>query len=804
MAVSADQRFTKENPCPICGGHDRAARGRGIRCWGYTTKSKRTANCTSADKAGPIKQNAGSETYPHKLQGNCPCGFDHSSAGLPATVPPTSAGSPDRNPQSEIDALYDYTDEVGRLLSQAVRWKPKGFSQRKPHPDQPGKWIWKVGDVRQVPYRLPELINADPEAMIFVTEGEKDVNRLYSIGLNATTNIAGAGKWRDEYSQFFAGRDVCIIPDLDPVDDRYPAESLVGQRHAMKVAASIFRTARTVRVLELPDLPERGDVSDFLDAGGTKEQLLELAAATEPYGPDNPYYPAGYDNGHDPDVSPEQIAEMWTLDRESKHRETSNRFRNRLNQNGEFIYADGQLFYFDRISKTLCDINGFDMECLLNESYKVNSTEAFFKFLIADLKNECQQRGRRAKVHIFAHYEEKPNVMYVDLCLGRMLRLNGQVVEEVDNGTDGILFTSAFDTESWEYIPDVPVGGIRETMIEDLNFAAAGHDQKFALLIWMLAVAFESVQPTKPLALAIGPAASGKSFMFRRVGRLFYGSAFNVTGISRDGEKDFFVQVTNTPFAAFDNVDSYIPWLEDALASSSTGMKIVKRVLYETNRAVSYEPKCFIALTARTPRFRRDDVAERILPFNLDRLDFKRPESELLTEILFKRDDLLSEYVNLLNLVVAQDNPPEWDSGLRLADFAKFSLRVGAALQQPAAVQTILTNLKSSQAAFATEEDPVFLLLDQWTLVINEVGGLMDEPNDGRRVRTQDLFTELRELAIESGESFYQTSSVALGRKLSALEEHLKLHFVVESGHTRTGTWWQFNRTQKGQIFDDE
>ena len=71
---------------------------------------------------------------------------------------------------------------------------------------------------------------------------------------------------------------------------------------------------------------------------------------------------------------------------------------------------------------------------------------------------------------------------------------------------------------------------------------------------------------------------------------------------------------TNAPFVAFDNVDRYIPWLEDALASSATGMKITKRVLCETNRAISYTPKAFIAMTARTPYFRRDDVSERLVP----------------------------------------------------------------------------------------------------------------------------------------------------------------------------------------------
>ena len=57
-----------------------------------------------------------------------------------------------------IAALYEYTDEQGTLLFQAVRYAPKGFHQR--HPDGKGGWIWNMEGVQRVPYRLPELVEA--------------------------------------------------------------------------------------------------------------------------------------------------------------------------------------------------------------------------------------------------------------------------------------------------------------------------------------------------------------------------------------------------------------------------------------------------------------------------------------------------------------------------------------------------------------------------------------------------------------------------------------------------------------------
>jgi putative DNA primase/helicase len=124
-------------------------------------------------------------------------------------------------------------------------------------------------------YRLPELLSADPAEAIYVVEGEKDVDRLRTLGFVATTNVGGASKskngrskWKPEYSQSLKGRDVVILPDNDDV----------GSNHAKAVAASLVGVARSVKVLRLPDLPPKGDVSDFFESGGRADQLRRLAA----------------------------------------------------------------------------------------------------------------------------------------------------------------------------------------------------------------------------------------------------------------------------------------------------------------------------------------------------------------------------------------------------------------------------------------------------------------------------------------------------------------------------------------------
>ena len=171
-----------------------------------------------------------------------------------------------QNPQParRIVAKYDYHDENGSLLYQVVRYDPKGFAQRQP--DGKGGWSWKLDGVRRVLYRLDEIAAAET---LYLVEGEKDADRLWALGLPATCNPGGVGKWQDVYSQALAGKTVILLPDNDEP----------GAQHAHQVARSVLPHAAAVKIVRLPGLPPKGDVSDWLDADHTQDDLTELVTA---------------------------------------------------------------------------------------------------------------------------------------------------------------------------------------------------------------------------------------------------------------------------------------------------------------------------------------------------------------------------------------------------------------------------------------------------------------------------------------------------------------------------------------------
>ena len=168
-------------------------------------------------------------------------------------------------PWENIGVVYHYHDAVGELILDVIRTctgTPR-FLQRAPD----GKW-----GVKHIPghdcllYRLPGL-RASGDATVWIVEGEKDADRLHDEGLIATTSIGGAGKWRDEYATEFRGKPVVILQDNDQA----------GRDHTAAVACSLAGIAASVKVLLLPGLPQKGDVSDWLDNGGTIEDLERLA-----------------------------------------------------------------------------------------------------------------------------------------------------------------------------------------------------------------------------------------------------------------------------------------------------------------------------------------------------------------------------------------------------------------------------------------------------------------------------------------------------------------------------------------------
>jgi DNA primase len=247
-------------PCPVCGGNDRFSINTEKQLW----------NCRGCDIGGDI---IGLVKHLD--------GLDFNAAARKLAGEPASNGNGHGHGTRQKVETFEYCNETGAVRFAVDRITfldkvrdgkfEKKIFQKQPDPDKPGEWISKSGcmdGVERVPYRLPELIEAvAANHPILIVEGEPKVDALAAIGVAATCNAGGAGKWPPEFSALYLrGANVVLCPDNDEP----------GFRHINDVGASLAGIAAATRVLILPDLKHKGDVKDWLDAGGTREQLDAL------------------------------------------------------------------------------------------------------------------------------------------------------------------------------------------------------------------------------------------------------------------------------------------------------------------------------------------------------------------------------------------------------------------------------------------------------------------------------------------------------------------------------------------------
>jgi DNA polymerase len=173
-----------------------------------------------------------------------------------------SAGEQPRGSQA---AQYIYRDARGQPFMRVIRTSGKSFPTQH---WQRGRWVngWPAEPV--VPYRLPELLAAPAIEPLFICEGEKDADNVAALGLIATTNPGGAKQWQSELAQWFKGKHVVYV--LEDNDD-------AGRAHTAKILKALHGIVANIAVVMFPELQDKGDVSDWLEAGGNRQLLIARA-----------------------------------------------------------------------------------------------------------------------------------------------------------------------------------------------------------------------------------------------------------------------------------------------------------------------------------------------------------------------------------------------------------------------------------------------------------------------------------------------------------------------------------------------
>lgn len=445
----------------------------------------------------------------------------------------------EQQPIQTVVATYDYCDEGGALVFQVLRYEPKTFRQRRP---EGSGWSWSVKGVRVLPYRLSALL-ADPAATVFLVEGEKDADRLAALGLVATCNAGGAGKWKKEHSEFLRARRVVVLPDNDEA----------GEKHAQQVERSLRGIAAEVRTLVLPGLPDKGDVSDWLDAGGTLEELLALASA-------------------DAATSAAQQAED----------EASGRKRGQTDLLVAFVRERFALMH-DKNGDTYAQDHGTgEVARTAGRQFKDRVTAAFFQQHGLAVREQAW-REALTTVQALARYEGELQAVHirvagsdgcywVDLCQpgnSRAVEIDAQGWRIVQRAP--VVFVRS---ESMQPMPDPVHGGSIDALWSIANVPEA---MRPLVLAWLL----DCLRPDTPFPglELVGEQGCGKSTTAEALRRLIDPSGCNLRSAPKSIE-DVFVAAGQNHVVAYENISHLTAPMQDALAILSTGGGFAKRQLF--------------------------------------------------------------------------------------------------------------------------------------------------------------------------------------------------------------------------------
>ncbi len=467
----------------------------------------------------------------------------------------------------------------------------------------------------------------------------------------------------------------------------------------------------------------------------------------------------------------------------------------RLKEDGRFLRCTvDRLYWFDNGRHLVLPLETAEMKALLDTHFGLNASEGETRYVCAALESEAIEHGEAADVYLSVAWRADAGQLHIDAGGGRVYRLDGERIEQSNNGDNGIFFRR----EPWQ-VPVVadlfnPLDP-HQHLVRDLNFACgegvslAPDEQAEVFYLWIRSLFFVEEQPTRPILVLVGDPGSGKTSAQRRIQVFRDGPLSNVHQVTK--EDAFEATLCASHLVVLDNIDHLdrrTDWLEAALCRAATGAAIKKRELYTTNREVTFFPRAFVAITTKGIPFSDGPLGDRLLILRLSRREQYIPEGELLRRVLRARAGIWGGLLVQLNHDVSalRSQPESPTVSFRLADWAGLTLRIAPESGR------LFPRLQDEQAAAILAHSPLPAVVELWL----EGGG------GGCWLTARQLYHEWQQIAATLNEdigSSPRSLAKQLGNYWQALTRVLPCQ--RKDGGNR-GYLYRFEKRAKGDIGD--
>lgn len=467
-----------------------------------------------------------------------------------------------------------------------------------------------------------------------------------------------------------------------------------------------------------------------------------------------------------------------------------------MRNNGIFHHTiEGGLFYVPKATgrPIFLSTRSDWLQTVLTYEYGLNAATEDFRHVVTNLIATVRNMPQDVHMNMLSFYDKSSQTLLLHSGARDIYAITPTGMSIASNGENGVLFQY---TAKQEIIR--PETGTLTTRWHNILFDGSlvtlvnlTQPQAKALLIpWFMTILFRNACYTRPIMAAFGPPGSGKSTLMRIVYRFLYGRTKNLSQIGQPD--DFDVETSTAPFVCYDNVDTWDRWLPDRLAQATTASDVTKRKLYSDADTVQIHRDTVLALTAHSPKFVREDIADRLLMINLSRRDDFSDESNLLNSITSQRNVLWGDILKDIQTLLSTPYPNSDDSPrFRIKDFSTFGLWVARALGFEANFREAIRIVQRGQQDMVIAEE--LLLVTSIDRLVKAEGG----STEGYHIT--DLFNKLMELSGDP-HSFQRTyrNAIFLSKKLPVMQDALKAHFLVKwSIDSNTGTRvWKFAKRE--------
>jgi hypothetical protein len=331
--------------------------------------------------------------------------------------------------------------------------------------------------------------------------------------------------------------------------------------------------------------------------------------------------------------------------------------------------------YFDGETKKLFTLESPDFHTWIATESLINRSTGSFTYIMSDIHDETLQGKDSRGVIPSVLWERKEQIIYISCGNSKMVRVDGQSVRMVDNGTDGVLFMSGRSMEEWPLLD----GPGEDPFACSKLFQGASFESQHGLMLtrlWVLGLFAK--HRTKPCIVFTGTFGSGKSRTAKGIYEMI-GAPYRLSTVKENGELDFWVSLNDGGLCCFDNVDSRNKWFADAMQAASTDGRTEVRKMY-THEMMQLVANASVMLTSNNPTFATDSgLSDRLIIVRLDKTRAHSSDKGLTDDFLSRRGQTMTWITRTLSKALADEQPIDANINMRHPDFADFGLRCGRA-----------------------------------------------------------------------------------------------------------------------------